>query len=105
MVAMIAGQIAAAFAIQQSKNRSEAMDYETSSKIEAMDSETTVERYSRYLQDMNTGVMSSLQADPNNKTGACNDKTAETNQFISDMFDGPSYPSGEITQAEFGEKF
>jgi hypothetical protein len=70
-----------------------------------MDSETTVERYSRYLQEMNTGVMASLQADPNDTSGPCNTITGETNVLIEEMFKSDNYSTGEINQTEFGEKF
>merc|ERR1712038_278546 len=73
--------------------------------IKPMDSTTTVERYSGYLQQMNTGTMKALQADPENPSGDCIDLTDETNVLIQAMFDPANYTGGVINQAEFQENF
>lgn len=89
----IIGQIAATFAIFQQ------------SRIQPMEQETTVERYSRYLQAMNKGGMRSFQSDPNDLETQCMETTAKTNALLDKMFKGQYYKDGEITQAEFTEKF
>jgi len=78
-------QVAATVQIYQQKNR-----------IEPMDTETTVERYSRYLQDINVGVMASLQPDPEDSSGDCNTVTGETNLLIDDMFKSNTYSKARL---------
>ena len=75
------------------------------SAINSMEAETTVERYSRYLQNFNTGVMKSLQTNPDDTDTVCAKETVKTNGLLDLMFKGSSYSTNEITQAEFLEKF
>ena len=70
-----------------------------------MEEESTVERYSRYLQNMNVGAMRSLQSNPDDLDTDCYANTAATNVLINEMFDVTNYTDGEINQAEFLEKF
>ena len=72
--------------------------------INAMDSESTVERYSRYLQDFNKGSMKALQTNPDDDTTTCVTKTVETNVLVDILFKGENYSNGAINQAEFTEK-
>ena len=66
-----------------------------------MDTTTTVERYSGYLQAFNTGAMLALQSNPTDTTTTCQTKTTETNALLDLMFKGTSYTTGDISQAEF----
>ena len=56
-----------------------------------MEEESTVERYSRYLQNMNVGAMRSLQSNPDDLETDCYANTASTNVLINEMFDVNNY--------------
>jgi hypothetical protein len=70
-----------------------------------METETTVERYSRYLQNLNSGATKSFQANINAVNSTCTQKITATNLLISDMFNAKTYKTGEISQADFLDKF
>lgn len=81
----VVGQIVATFAIMTNINK----------KAE-MEEESTLERYSRYLQEMNIGGMKSMQSNPDDLETDCYAKTLETNDLFDPMFKDEYYETGEL---------
>ena len=70
-----------------------------------MDPETTLQRYARYLADVNEGGMRALQANPDSNDTECLDRVAATNANIIALADGDSYTTApEINTAELVSK-
>ena len=92
----ILGQLIAPF-VTNSSNNYEPRDF--------ADYESNIDRYVKYLQDLNRGVTMSFQANPNDSTTDCYTATTLTNVEIGMMVDAANYEDNEITQNEFTEKF
>ena len=67
--------------------------------------ESNIDRYVKYLQDLNRGATMSLQSNPNDQDTDCYTATSATNAEIAAMVDASNYVDGEISQNEFTEKF
>ena len=64
-----------------------------------METETTVERYGRYLEELNRGFMLSMQAQPSDTSTDCYTAALATNVELNKMFHADSgvYATGEMT--------
>ena len=75
-------------------------------KLQAMDAETTFERYIRYLADVNEGGMRALQANPNDSGTECQEKVDAVNLGLIALSKGDNYKTApEINTSELIEKF
>ena len=98
MVAPIIAQLACTWAM---------FEHARNPDIKPMETETTVERYGRYLEEINRGFMLSMQAQPSDTTTDCYTAALATNVELNKMFHADSgvYATGELTQGEFFEQF
>ena len=60
-----------------------------------------IERASNYVQQMNLGIMRSLEANFNDADSLCLKETKNTNKYIGRMADRAYYKTGFIDPAEF----
>ena len=67
--------------------------------IKPMETETTFERYGRYVEELNKGVMLSMQAQPTDTTTDCYLSAVATNKELHKLWhkDSGVYSNNEIT--------
>ena len=70
-------------------------------KLGAFDTESTLERYGRYLSDVNKGAMLALQANPDDTSSDCFIQTEKTSEKIMAMVNAENYSTSNINTAEF----
>ena len=90
--------IAANIATWENRNRQDV-------ELAPFPTETNLNRYTRYLKEMNRGAMRSFQTDIDDVETECLEKTDLSNADLAAMFDENNYVNGEINQSEFLEKF